>query len=273
MSDTSTHAPDIRVDPRAVVDPQAQLAAGVSIGPFTTVGPNVVVGRNTTIGSSCVIAGRTSIGADCEIFTGAVIGSIPQDLKYDGAPGQLIIGDRNRIREYVTMNIGTRNGGNKTIVGSDNLFMAYAHVAHDCIVGNHCVLANCGTLAGHIVMEDHAILGGLAAVHQFCRIGTYAIIGGCSKVVQDVPPFASCDGHPARIFGLNVEGLRRAKFSIEARKVLKQAFRLLFQSQLTNAHAIGRIERELPQTPEIAHVIAFVCATKRGMCRSSTERH
>ncbi len=258
----------VTVHPTAIVHPQAQLADGVEVGPSTLIGPHVVIGRNTVIHAFCVIDGRTTIGAECQLFTGAVIGSIPQDLKYRGEPSQLIIGDHNRIREYVTINPGTSGGGSKTIIGDDNLIMAYAHIAHDCLIGNHTIIANNGSLAGHIVMEDHAILGGLAAVHQFVRIGTLAIIGGCSKVVQDVPPYAMCDGHPVRIYGLNVEGLRRADVTAATRATLKRAFRLLFQSQLTFEHAVGRVEREVTMCPEVRHLLDFICTTKRGVCRA-----
>lgn len=266
--DQTSRARGASVHPTAIVHPQAQLADGVEIGPFTQVGPHVIIGRNTEVGSSCVIDGRTSIGADCHIFTGAVIGSIPQDLKYQGEPSQLMIGDRNRFREYVTINPGTAGGGSKTIIGDDNLLMANAHVAHDCTIGNHVIIANCGALAGHIIMEDRAILGGLAAVHQFVRLGTLSITGGCSKVVQDIPPFSTCDGHPARIYGLNIEGLRRANVAPAARAKLKRAYRLLFQSQLTFEHAIGRVEREVEPCPEVRHLLDFVRTTKRGVCRS-----
>lgn len=258
----------VAVHPTAIVSPQAQLAEGVEVGPFTMLGPHVVIGRNTKIGASCMIDGRTTIGAECQIFTGAIVGSIPQDLKYQGEPSQLIIGDRNRIREYVTINPGTSGGGSKTIIGDDNLLMAYAHIAHDCTIGNQVIIANNGSFAGHIVVEDRAILGGLAAVHQFVRLGTLSITGGCSKVVQDIPPYSTCDGHPARIYGLNVEGLRRANVSPATRAKLKRAFRLLFQSQLTFEHAIGRVEREVEPCPEIRHLLEFVRTTKRGICRS-----
>ena len=272
VSQTQPHparvTPGVTVHPTALVDAHAQLAEGVEVGPYTIIGPHVVIGRNTRVASSCVIDGRTTIGAECHIFTGAIIGSIPQDLKYHGEPSQLIIGDRNRIREYVTINPGTSGGGSKTILGDDNLLMAYAHVAHDCTVGSHCIIANSGTLAGHIVMEDRAILGGLAGVHQFTRLGTLSIVGGCSKIVQDVPPYATCDGHPARIYGLNIEGLRRANITPSARARLKRAYRLLFQSQLTFEHAIGRVEREVEPCPEVQHLLDFIRTTKRGLCRS-----
>jgi UDP-N-acetylglucosamine acyltransferase len=258
----------ITVHPTAIVHPKAQLAAGVTIGPFSTVGAHVVIGRGTTVGTRCVIDGRTTIGAECQIFTGAVIGSIPQDLKYHGEPSQLIIGDRNCIREYVTMNLGTREGGNKTLVGDDNLIMAYAHVAHDCIIGNRVVMANNGTLAGHIEMHNEAILGGLSGIHQFARVGRLAIVGGHSKVTQDIPPFAACDGHPARIYGLNLIGLRRANIPIASRTALKQAFRLLLQSQLTLQHALKRIAHDVPPCPEVTLVQEFVRTTKRGISRS-----
>ncbi len=252
----------------AIVDPQAQLDEGVEIGPYSVIGANVRIGRGTKVGAHCVFEGFTTIGEECQFFTGAVIGSIPQDLKYQGEKSELIIGDRNRIREYVTINPGTKGGVGKTVIGSDCLLMAYAHVAHDCQVGSRVVIANSAALAGHIEVEDGAVVGGLVGIHQFVRVGTLAIIGGCSRVNQDVPPYSTCVGYPAAVFGLNSEGLRRAGVSTETKDALHKAFRLLFNSGLSMSHAIERVAQEVPPGPEVQHLLDFIRQSKRGVCRA-----
>lgn len=252
----------------AIVHPSASVAEGVSIGPYSVVGPKVIIGPRTKIGAHCALEGRTTIGADCEIFTGAVIGSPPQDLKYQGEDTALIIGDRNKIREYVTMNLGTEGGGGKTVIGSDCLLMAYAHVAHDCRIGDHVIIANSAALAGHITVEHRAIIGGLVGIHQFVRVGTLSIIGGCSRVPQDVPPYATCVGYPATVFGINREGLRRAGVSEEARRRLHNAFRVLFDSQLSMRHALEQVGRDADHSPELQHLIEFIRQSKRGVLRA-----
>src|SRR3989338_6862944 len=185
------------IHPTAIVHPGAQLADGVEIGPYTVIQEHVTLGPGTKVGAHCVVEGRTTIGADCELFSGAVVGSIPQDLKYAGEQSALIIGDRNKIREYVTINPGTEGGGGKTVIGSDCLLMAYSHVAHDCLIGNRVVIANSAALAGHIVVEARATIGGLVGIHQFVRIRALAFVGGCSRLSQDVPPYATVVGYPA----------------------------------------------------------------------------
>ena len=257
------------VHPTAIVHPEASLGDGVVVGPYAVIGAYVAIGADTTIGAHCVIEGRTTIGAQCEIFTGAVIGSIPQDLKYQGEQSLLIVGDRNKVREYVTINPGTSGGGGKTVIGSDCLLMAYAHVAHDCVIGNHVVIANSAALAGHIIVEDRVTIGGLVGIHQFVRVGTLAFIGGCSRVAQDVPPYATCVGYPAKVFGLNTEGLRRAGIPSEAKRRLHHAFRVLFQSQLSMRHAVEQVAQEADRAPELQHLVAFIRASKRGVCRAS----
>ncbi|MGE4357335.1 MAG: acyl-ACP--UDP-N-acetylglucosamine O-acyltransferase [Candidatus Omnitrophota bacterium] len=249
----------------AIVSPGAKLAKTVSVGAFSFIGPNVVIDEGTTIGMSCVIEGNTRIGKNCRIFTGAVIGSIPQDLKFKGEKTFLEIGDNNIIREYVTINLGTKATG-KTVIGNNNLIMAYSHIAHDCRIGNGVIIANVGTLAGHVTIEDKAVIGGMVAIHQFVRVGKLAIIGGCSKVIQDVPPFSICDGHPAKVYGLNVVGLRRAGIKSEIRNSLKTALKLLFQSGLSISHALEEIEKRLPPCEEIEHLINFVKTSQRGIC-------
>lgn len=256
------------IHPTAIVDPQADLSPGVSVGPYAVIGPHVRLGPRTAIGAHCVLEGHTTIGADCQVFTGAVIGSIPQDLKYAGEQSELIIGDRNRIREYVTINPGTKGGGGKTVIGSDCLLMAYAHVAHDCQVGDHVVIANSAALAGHILVEDRAIVGGLVGIHQFVRVGTLAMVGGCSRVAQDVPPYSTCVGYPAQVFGLNSEGLKRAGMSEEIREHLHRAFRVLFHSKLSMSNAIQHVVQNIPACPEVEHLLDFIRQSKRGVCRA-----
>lgn len=251
----------------AVIHPGAKMGRDITVGPYSVIGPKAVIGEGCRIGAHCVVDGQTTIGKNCQIFTGAVVGSAPQDKKFsDSDDVELIIGDNNIIREYVTMNPGTIDGGRKTVIGNNNLFMVNAHVAHDCIVGNNCVLANVGTIAGHVTVEDGAIVGGLSAVHQFVRLGRLSIIGGCSKVVQDIPPFSMCDGHPARVYNLNLVGLKRAKVAMSSIKALKQAFKLLFHSGLSKASALERITAEVPSCPEVEHLIFFAKTTDRGLC-------
>jgi len=258
---------EIRIHKTAIVDSKAKIADDVEIGPYTVVGPEVTIGKNVKIASHCIIKGKTTIGKDCQIFPGAVIGEVPQDKKFSGGKGICLeIGEGNIIREYVTIHLGTLEGGGKTIIGNNNLLMAYSHVAHDCVVGNHCVMANVGTLGGHVTLEDNAVVGGLSAVHQFVRVGRLAIIGGCTKVVQDIPPFSMCDGHPAKVFNVNLIGLKRANISKETILLLKQAFKILFSAGLSKTHAIEKIEKEIQPTPEVEHLIFFAKTTKRGLC-------
>ncbi|MDP3702865.1 MAG: acyl-ACP--UDP-N-acetylglucosamine O-acyltransferase [Candidatus Omnitrophota bacterium] len=266
-----TFKPAGRVHPTAILHPKATLGEGVSVGPYSMIGEHVTIGDGTAIGAHCVIDGHTTMGADNQIFTGAVIGSIPQDLKYRGEETVLIIGDRNQVREYVTINPGTEGGGGKTVIGSDCLLMAYAHVAHDCSLGDRVVLANSVALAGHITIEDRAVIGGLVGVHQFVRVGTLSIVGGCSRVIQDVPPYATCVGYPAKVFGLNTEGLRRAEMSEKNRRALHHAFRVLFQSKLSMSHALEQVAQEIgthDASPELTHLLDFIRQSKRGVCRA-----
>ena len=257
----------VEIHKTAIVHPGARLAPGVSIGAYSVIEEHVSIGENTKVGHFCVFQGNTTIGKHCQFFTGAVIGSVPQDKKFDSNGNvSLIIGDHNIFREYVTVNPGTIEGGGKTILGNNNLLMAYSHVAHDCIIANNCVMANNGTLAGHVTIEDGAVVGGLSAVHQFVRLGRLSIVGGCSKVVQDIPPFSMCDGHPAKVFGLNLIGLKRTKMSAETIKLLRKAFKVLFHSGLTKSHALEIVEEEIPPCPEVEHLIFFVKTSKRGIC-------
>jgi len=257
----------MQIHPTAIVSKKAKLADDIKVGPYSIIGDGVRIGQQTQIGAHCVIEGNTTIGGACEIFTGAVIGSIPQDLKYKGEKVFLEIGERNVIREYCTFNPGTGDGG-RTVIGNNNLFMAYAHIAHDCVVGNDCVIANNGTLAGHVTIEDKAIVGGLVAIHQFVKIGTLSIIGGCSKVVQDIPPYSTCDGHPARVYGLNLVGLRRQNISKESIEQLNRAFKTIFNSGLSVKHSLEKIEKEMPPTREVSYLVNFIKNSQRGVTQS-----
>lgn len=251
----------------AVVDPSVRIAQGVRIGPYAIIDGNVTIGPNVVIGNHCVITGNTKIGAGCQFFTGAVIGSAPQDKKHVSAKNSfLTVGDNNIFREYVTVNSGTEEGGGNTTIGDRNLFMAYSHVAHDCKIGSDCVVANVGHLAGHVVLEDRVIIGGLSGVHQFVRIGRMSIVGGCSKVVQDVPPYSVCDGDPSKVFGVNTVGLKRAQFEQTTISTLRKAFKILFHSGLTKTHAIEKVQQDLGSTTELDYLIRFIRGSERGVC-------
>ncbi|MEK6714871.1 MAG: acyl-ACP--UDP-N-acetylglucosamine O-acyltransferase [Candidatus Omnitrophota bacterium] len=257
----------MQTHPTAIISKKAKLHKSVKVGPYSNIGDNVNIGKDTEIGANCQICGNATIGERCKIFTGAVIGSIPQDLKFKGEKSSLVIGNDNVIREYTTINLATGDGG-KTIVGSGNLIMAYAHIAHDCNVGNECIIANCGTLAGHVIIEDKVIIGGLAAIHQFSRVGTLSIIGGCSKVVQDIPPYSTCDGHPARVYGLNLIGLKRAGLNSKVILELRRAFKVLFFSHLTTSTAIKKIKKEIPESKYLTHLIEFIANSQRGVTKN-----
>ncbi|MFH0762524.1 MAG: acyl-ACP--UDP-N-acetylglucosamine O-acyltransferase [Candidatus Omnitrophota bacterium] len=257
----------MQIHPTAIVSDKAKIDKDVAVGPYSVIGSQAAIGEGTRIGSHCLIEGNTRIGRSCEIFTGAVIGSRPQDLKFKGEKSLLEIGDNNIIREYCTFNPGTEETG-RTLVGSNNLFMAYSHIAHDCVVGNNCIIANNGTLAGFVTIEDMAVVGGLVAIHQFVKIGRLSIIGGCSKVVQDIPPYSTCDGHPARVYGLNLVGLRRHNTSKDSLAALKQAFKLLFNSGLSHKHALEKITEQVKLTPEVSCLADFIKNSKRGIAGS-----
>lgn len=256
----------VGIHPTAIVHPEAELGEGVEVGPYSIIAGTVKIDDHTRVGSHVLIEGHTTIGEDNEFFTGAVIGSRTQDKKYDGGTSFLRIGNRNIFREYVTVNPGTKEG-TETVIGDQNLFMAYSHVAHDCTIKNHAVLANQATLAGHVVVEDRAIIGGLSAVHQFVRVGTLALVGGCSKVVQDVPPFMMADGHPASAYGINTVGLDRAGISKEEKAVLKKAFKIIFKSRLALKNAMARLKQEYTPTPALSILLEFLEKSERGLCR------
>ena len=260
-------AMNLQIHPSTIISSKARLGNNVSVGPYTVIGDAVVIGEGTSIGTHCNISGNTTIGKNCQVFTGAVIGSRPQDLKYKGVKSILEIGDNNIIREYCTFNPGTQDSA-KTAVGSGNLFMAYSHVAHDCVVGNNCVIANNGTLAGHVSIEDQAVIGGLVAVHQFVRVGRLSIIGGCSKVVQDIPPFSTCDGHPARVYGLNLIGLRRHAIPHDSIDNLDRAFRIFFGGGLSKKSALEKVAAQIKSTPEVTYLVNFMKSSERGVAGS-----
>jgi UDP-N-acetylglucosamine acyltransferase len=256
----------MKIHPTAIVDKKAKLADDVEVGPYSFIGPNVDIASGTVVGAHAVIEGHTTIGKGNRIFTGAVIGSVTQDLKYKGEKSYVRIGDDNIIREYVTINLGTAKDSS-TVIGNKVLLMAYSHVAHDCIIKDGAIIANCGTFAGYVTIEEKAVIGGLTGIHQFVRIGRLAIIGGCSKVVQDVAPYSNCDGHPLKVYGLNTVGLERAGIPQESRTYLKKAFKILFNSGLTISHALDEIKSEVPKSPEVNYLIEFVSASKRGISR------
>ena len=255
------------IHPTAIVAPTARVGSGVTIGPYSTIGDQVTLGDGTTVGAHVVIEGGVEVGRNCRIFSHAVLGSEPQDLKFRGEKSVLIVGDGTVIREFATLNRATSGGGGKTVVGRGCLIMAYAHVAHDCHLGDGVILANAATLGGHVLIEEHAIVGGLTGVHQFCRIGAHAIIGGCSGIILDIPPYVKAQGNRARLFGLNTVGLKRRNFPPEAIRHLKQAYRVLFLSGLTTTQALERIATELPACAEIQHLVHFIKTSERGITR------
>jgi UDP-N-acetylglucosamine acyltransferase len=256
------------IHPAALVDPKAEISGGVEIGPFSVIERGVSIDEGTKICPHVVIREGTHIGKQCQIFQFASIGEAPQAFFYRGEKTSLFIGDQNIIREFVTFHRGTSKGGGKTVIGNDNFFMAYSHVAHDCLIGNQVVLANGATLGGHITVEDHAIIGGLAAVHQFCQIGAHAIISGLTGVSQDIPPYMMAAGSRARLYGLNTVGLKRFNFSEKAIRALKRAYRIIFRSSLTLEKALKQIgEDEIYQTQEVQHLLHFIQQSKRGITR------
>lgn len=257
---------NVTIHKTAIIHPGAKLSSGVSIGPYTVIEGSVTLGDNVRVGSHCVLTGQTTIGRNCKFYTGAVVGSAPQDKKFSADDNVFLnIGDNNVVREYVTINPGTAEGGGKTTIGNNNMIMAYAHIAHDCIIGNNCIMANAATLGGHVTIEDNAVIGGFSAVHQFVRLGRLSIVGGCSKVVQDVPPFSMCDGHPVKVIRTNAVGLKRAQIPEESIRKLNKAFKILFRSGLSKTNALEKIANEVDACAELDHLIFFAKTTERGM--------
>jgi UDP-N-acetylglucosamine acyltransferase len=252
------------VHPSAIVDADAELGHGVVVGPWSIIGPNVRVGSGTIVGPSVLIEKNTVVGIDCRIHKGAVLGTDPQDLKYQGEETDLVVGDRAVIREYATLNRGTAASG-RTQVGSDCLLMAYTHVAHDCVLGDQVILGNAVNMAGHVAIEDWAIVGGVTPVHQFVRIGTHAYVGGGSRVSQDVTPYCLVAGSPAKLYGLNSVGLMRRGFSPEVRAALKRAYRLVFNPQLNVSQGVERAAAEVEPLPEVVRLLDFIRGSERGI--------
>lgn len=254
------------IHPTSVVDPSASLGDGVEIGPFCHVGPGVEIGPETRLLGHVTVAGPTKIGTGNTFYPYTSIGQRSQDLKYAGEPTYLEIGDGNSFREFCTVNRGTLPG-TKTVIGSHGNFLAYSHVAHDCTVGDHVIFSNNGTLAGHVVVEEHAVIGGLSGVHQFCRIGRHSIVGGCTKIVQDVPPYMIADGNPAEIRGVNQVGLERRGFSAADVRALRECYRLLYRSNLNVKQACEKIAAEIASSEVRSNLLAFIEQSQRGIVR------
>lgn len=256
------------IHPTAIIAPGAKLADSVTVGPYAVIGENVTIGSGTTVGPHAVIEGHTEIGCDNQIFQFASVGAIPQDLKFHGEKTYLKIGDRNKIREFVTIHLGTEDGGGITTIGHDNLLMAYVHVAHDCVVKNHVILANAATLAGHVEVDSFAILGGLSAVHQFTRIGCHVMASGGSMIAQDVVPYSIVQGDRASIVGLNLTGLKRRGFSREALANIKNMYKVVFRSNLKLEDAIAKIADEFDtHADEVLTYLDFIKKSERGLAR------
>ncbi len=252
----------------AVVSPEAELAEDVKIDAFSIVGPGVTIGSGTVVGPHAIVEGWTTVGEQNHIFPFATLGYPPQDLSYRGEETQLVIGNNNIIREYVTINRGTQRGGGTTRIGNNNLLMAYAHIAHDCAIGNHVILANAVTLGGHVRIDDYAILGGLVAIHQFIRIGTFAFIGGKSGLRMDMPPYMLAFGAPGKLYGPNLVGLRRHGVPRNTIQALKHSYRIMFRSGLTIVEAIERVRQEVECVPEVENLIQFMLGrSRRGVTR------
>lgn len=255
------------IHPTAIIAPGAQIDASVEIGPYAVIGEHVSIGAGTRVGPHTVIEGHTSIGRQNQIFQFASLGAAPQDKKYAGEPTRLEIGDNNTIREFCTFNVGTVQDGGLTRLGNDNWVMAYVHIAHDCIVGDHCILANNATLAGHISIGDHVFLGGLTAVHQFCTIGAHAMTAGGSIVVQDIPPYVTAAGNHAHPAGINSEGLRRRGFDAEQISRIKRAYKQIYRQGLSLEDAKATITEAAADAPELALFVDFFARAKRGIIR------
>jgi UDP-N-acetylglucosamine acyltransferase len=262
---TATHPATIH--PTAVVSPKAKIGYDCFIGPYCIVGDEVVLGDNVRLESHCVIDGRTSIGADTHVFPFVSIGLASQDLKYKGEPSETRIGARNKIREFVTIHRGTAGGGMITRIGDDCLIMAQAHVAHDCLIGDGVIMANAATLAGHVIIEDRANIGAYSGIHQFCRVGKEAYVGGYSVVVKDALPFALTVGNHAKCYGLNITGMKRRGYPRATIDALHHAFHLLLSAKLNTSQALERIKNEIAGSPEVSYVLSFIEQSNRGVTK------
>lgn len=254
------------IHPTAIVDPDAELDTDVSVGPYTLVGPHVVIGGGTTVGSHSVLEGWTTIGRACRIGSHVLIGAAPQDVKYRGEPTRVAIGDGVLVREFATIHRASTGGHGVTTIGAHCFLMAYIHVAHDCELGEQVIMANQASLAGHVTLERFVNIGGMTGVHQFVRVGEYAFVGACSAVLQDIPPYVKVQGNRAKPFGLNTVGLRRHGFSVEAIQGLKEAYRLVFESELNTSQALERLSAEAGP-PEVQRFVEFVTRSRRGISR------
>ena len=257
----------MNIHPTAIVSPDAHLAEGVEIGPYSIIDSDVHIGKNTIIGPHVVIKAHTDIGEGCRFFQFSSIGEVPQDLKFKGETTRVVIGNHNVIREFVTIHRATSNDIGVTMIGDHNLLMAYCHIAHNCKLGNRIIMSNAANLAGHVHVEDFAIISGMTGVHQFTRIGAHCIIGGASAVSKDIPPFVMAAGNIAKLYGLNMIGLKRRGFKEETINALKQAYKIIFRSSLLLSVAIERVRQEVDDIPEVNHFIEFIKLSQRGICR------
>jgi len=256
-----------KIHETALIDPKAEIGAGVDIGPYCIVKKGVSIGRNTKLVSHVIVEGDTEIGESCTFHPFSCIGLPPQDMKYKGETTRLIIGGNNTVREYVTIHRASVGGDETTAVGNSNFLMAYVHVAHNCKIGSNIIMANAATLAGHVLVEDFAVIGGLVAIHQFTRIGQYAMVGGFSGIGQDIPPYMVASGARAKLFGPNIIGLKRHGFSEGSITAIKKAYKILFREKRTLKDAIRKVQENFADSPEIQHLIAFIEKNKRGICR------
>jgi len=254
------------IHPSAIISSDAEIGEHTSIGPYAVIEGGAKIGSNCFVGPMVHIGANVEIGNNCKIYTSAAIGNPPQDLKYMGEISFVRIGNNNTIREFVTINTAT--GENQcTIVGDNNLLMAYVHVAHNCVIGNNCIIANAATIAGHVLIDDYAVIGGLVGIHQFSRIGKHAIIGGCSKITKDIIPFITADGHPARPHGINTIGLKRRGFSNEVISILEDVYKIIFRSNLTIQNVIEKLKLQFTSVVEIEEIIRFLISSERGIAR------
>lgn len=257
----------MEIHPTAIVAGGARLEKGIVVGPYTIIGENVTLRQGTWVGSHVVIEGEVEVGEACRIFHHVIIGTPPQHLTYRSEGTRVKIGDHTVIREFATVHRGTVEGGGITVVGSRNYIMAYAHIAHDCRLGNDVVLSSQAALAGHVVVGEHVVIGGMSGVHQFVRIGEYAFVGACSAILQDIPPYVKVQGNRAKPYGLNTVGLKRYGFSEESLRKLKQAYRIIFLSELNTSQALAKVENELLPCPEVERLLEFIKSSDRGIAK------
>ena len=258
----------MNIDATAVVSPEAFLGEGVSVGAYSIIGDRVVLGKGSRVASHVVIQGPTQIGMNCQFYPYSSIGLPPQDLKHKGENTELVIGDHNVFREYVTVNRGTVQGGGRTVIGNHNYFMAYSHVAHDCVLGDHIIMANAATLAGHVIIEDHATIGAFSGVHQFCKVGVHGFVGGYSVITKDVLPYSkTVSARDAKNYGVNTVGLQRKGFPPESIHAIRTAYRIILQSKLNTSQALAALRKKYSDQPEIQVIINFIEKSERGIIK------